>query len=113
KADSGAFNGKDGLNAPQIDDTQITTTNPWSSMQIVKTLCPPFTVSGSVVQCYPVANYPLGVKVAWEPHQEGEGEPSPENVRPIVGLDEVQVARCGASLFDFYSLIPETATLNG
>lgn len=113
KADSGAFNGKNGLDAPQIDDTQITTTNPWSSMQIVKTLCPPFTVSGATVQCMPVANYPLGVKVAWEPHQEGEGDPSPENVRPIVGLDSVQVTRCGASLFDFYSLIPETATLNG
>ena len=113
KADSGAFNGKDGLNAPQIDDTQITTTNPWSSMQIVKTLCPPFTVSGATVQCTPVANYPLGVKASWEPRQEGSGDPSPENIRPIVGLDSVQVTRCGASLFDFYSLIPETATLNG
>lgn len=113
KADSGAFNGKDGLNAPQIDDTQITTTNPWSSMQIVKTLCPPFTVSGSVVQCYPVANYPLGVKVAWEPHQEGEGEPSPENVRPIVGLDEVQVARCGKNLMPYNKPSPSTYTAKG
>lgn len=39
--------GAPGLDAPQIDDTQITTTNPWSSMQIVKTLCPPFTVTGA------------------------------------------------------------------
>lgn len=83
--------GAPGLDAPQIDDTQITTTNPWSSMQIVDTLCPPFTASGSVVQCTPVANYPLGVKVAWEPHQEGEGDPSPENVRPIVGMDFIQI----------------------
>ena len=113
KADSGAFNGKDGLNAPQIDDAQITATNPWSSMQIVNTLCPPFTASGSVVQCTPVANYPLGVTASWEPTQEGTGDPSPENIRPIVGLDSVQVTRCGASLFDFYSLLPETATLNG
>ena len=100
KADSGAFNGKDGLNAPQIDDTQITTTNPWSSMQIVKTLCPPFSATGSVVQCYPVANYPLGVQASWEPRQEGEGEPSPENVRPITGMDEVKVARCGKNVLD-------------
>lgn len=97
KADSGAFNGKDGLNAPQIDDTQITTTNPWSSMQIVNTLCPPFTVSGATVQCTPVANYPLGVKASWEPHQEGEGDPSPENVRPITGLDAVTVTLSGSA----------------
>ena len=100
KAESGAFNGKNGLNAPQIDDTQITTTNPWSSMQIVKTVCPPFTVSGSVVQCYPVANYPLSVQASWEPRQEGTGDPSPENIRPIVGLDSVQVTRCGKNVLD-------------
>lgn len=91
KADSGAFNGKNGLDAPQIDDTQITTTNPWSSMQIVKTLCPPFAVSGATVQCTPVANYPLGVQVEITPTQEGTGDPSPENVRPIVGWEAVNI----------------------
>lgn len=91
KADSGAFNGKDGLNAPQIDDTQITTTNPWSSMQTIKTLCPPFTVSGPVVQCMPVENYPLDVQVEITPTQEGTGAPSPENVRPIMGWDSVNI----------------------
>lgn len=105
KADSGAFNGKNGLDAPQIDDTQITTTNPWSSMQIVKTVCPPFTVSGSVVQCYPVANYPLSVQASWDPRQEGEGDPSPENIRPIVGLDRVQVTRGGANLYNADALV--------
>ena len=100
KADSGAFNGKNGLDAPQISDTQITTTNPWSSMQIVKTLCPTFTVSGATVQCTPVANYPLGVQVDITPTQEGTGDPSPENVRPIVGWDSVNVTRCGKNLLD-------------
>lgn len=100
KAESGAFNGKNGLDAPQIDDTQITTTNPWSSMQIVKTVCPPFTVSGSVVQCYPVKNYPLSVQASWEPRQEGEGDPSPENVRPITGYDSLSLTRCGKNLLD-------------
>lgn len=99
KGDTGA-QGAPGLDAPQIDDTQITTTNPWSSMQIVKTLCPPFTVSGSVVQCYPVKNYPLSVQASWEPRQEGEGDPSPENVRPITGMGEVQVTRCGKNVLD-------------
>ena len=64
---------------------------PWSSQQIIDALCPPLETTGNPVTCYPVANYPLGVKVAWEPRQEGEGEPSPENVRPITGLDEVTV----------------------
>lgn len=114
RLDSGAFIGPPGLDAPQIDDTQITTTNPWSSMQIVKTLCPPFSATGSVVQCYPVANYPLGVKVAWEPMQEGEGDPSPENVRPISGRENVSVTRCGVNLLDVGSctVMPEAYGLS-
>lgn len=93
--------GDPGEDAPQIDDTQITATNPWSSKQIIDTLCPPLEATGNPVQCYPVANYPLGVTVSWEPRQEGSGDPSPENIRPITGLDEVQVTRCGANLLDF------------
>lgn len=83
--------GAPGLDAPQIDDTQITTTNPWSSMQIVKTLCPPFTVSGPIVQCTPVENSPLGVQVEITPTQEGTGDPSPENIRPIVGRNIIRI----------------------
>lgn len=97
KGDTGA-QGAPGLDAPQIDDTQITTTNPWSSMQIVKTLCPPFTVSGATVQCTPVANYPLGVQVEITPTQEGTGAPSPDNIRPITGRDAVSVTRCGKNI---------------
>lgn len=101
RLDSGAFIGPPGLDAPQIDDTQITTTNPWSSMQIVKTLCPPFTASGSVVQCTPVENSPLDVQVETTPTQEGTGDPSPENVRPIAGWDGVTVWRSGKNLLDW------------
>ena len=64
---------------------------PWTSKHIVDMLCPPLEVSGNPVQCYPVAGYPLGVKAAWEPRQEGTGDPSPDNVRQITGLDEVTV----------------------
>ena len=84
-----------------LNDGVITSKNGWSSMQIVKTLCPQFTVSGATVQCTPVANYPLGVQVAITPTQEGTGDPSPENVRPIVGLDSVQVTRCGKNLWNY------------
>lgn len=69
--------GTDGKDAPQIDDTAITTTNPWSSKHIIDMLCPPLEGSGSPVVCYPVAGYPLGVKASWEPVQEGSGTPYP------------------------------------
>ena len=78
---------------PKIDDTAITTTSPWSSKQIVDTLCPSIEETGNPVVCYPVAGYPLDVTVSWGPTQEGSGEPSPDNVRPIKGRDSVTVER--------------------
>lgn len=85
--------GADGKDAPQIDDAAISTTSPWSSKQIVDTLCPPLEESGNPVVCYPVAGYPLGVKAKWEPVQEGSGTPSLENIRPIKGRDSVTITR--------------------
>ena len=64
---------------------------PWTSLKIVDTLCAPFTAEGNPVTCTPVEGYPLSVQASWEPRQEGEGDPSPENVRPITGLNEVTV----------------------
>lgn len=78
---------------PKIDNTAITTTSPWSSKQIVDTLCPPIEETGNPVVCYPVAGYPLDATVSWGPTQEGSGEPSPDNVRPIKGRDGVTVER--------------------
>ena len=72
--------------------------NTWSSKNIVDMLCPPLEESGNPVVCYPVAGYPLGVKAKWEPMQEGSGDPSPENIRPIKGRDSVKVERCGENL---------------
>lgn len=85
--------GTDGKDAPQIDDTSITTTNPWSSKHIIDMLCPPLEESGNPVVCYPVAGYPLGVKAKWEPMQEGSGTPSHENIRPIKGKNSVTITR--------------------
>ena len=90
--------GKDGT---QIDDTTVTDSAPWSSKHIVDVLCPPLEETGNPVQCYPVAGYPLGCKVSWEPTQEGSGDPSPDNVRPIKGRDSVKVERCGENLLKF------------
>lgn len=88
---------------PKIDDTAITTTSPWSSKQIVDTLCPPIEETGNPVVCYPVAGYPLDVTVSWGPTQEGSGEPSPDNVRPIKGRDGVTVERFGENVIELLS----------
>ena len=81
------------------DDTAVDG-KPWTSKKIVDSLCMPFEESGNPVQVYPVENYPLGVKVSWEPAQEGSGDPSPDNIRPIKGRDSVKVERCGENLLN-------------
>ena len=93
--------GADGKDGTQIDDTTVTDSSPWSSKHIVDMLCPPIEETGNPVQCYPVAGYPLGCKASWEPTQEGTGDPSPENIRPIKGRDSVTVERCGENLLKF------------
>lgn len=106
------LNGKDGKDAPQIDDTTVTDSAPWSSKHIVDVLCPPISETGNPAQFYPVAGYPLGCKVSWEPTQEGSGTPSPENIRPIKGRDSVTVTRCVENLFN-PAWMPEKTLNNG
>lgn len=101
--------GAPGKDAPQIDDNTVTDSNPWSSKKIVETLCPPLKESGNPVTCEPVAGYPLGVVASWEPTQEGSGEPSPDNIRPISGRDAVSVERCGENLIKY----PAAGKTNG
>lgn len=96
-----------------IDDTTVGT-DAWSSKHLVDMLCPPISETGNPAQCYPVAGYPLGCKVSWEPTQEGSGTPSPENIRPIKGRDSVRVERCGENLLPhIFDRIPDTVTKDG
>lgn len=85
-----------------IDDTTVGT-DAWSAKHIIDTLCPPMEETGNPVTCYPVAGYPLGCKVSWEPTQEGTGDPSPDNIRPIKGRDSVTVERCGGNVIELLS----------
>ena len=101
--------GADGKDAPQIDDTTVNDSAPWSSKHIVDVLCPPLDETGNPVQCYPVENYPLGVTASWEPVQEGSGEPSPDNIRPISGRETVSVERCGENLIDSARVVEVSA----
>lgn len=96
-----------------IDDTTVGT-DAWSAKHLVDMLCPPISETGNPAQCYPVAGYPLGCKVSWEPTQEGSGTPSPENIRPIKGRDSVRVERCGENLLPhIFDRIPDTVTKDG
>ena len=101
--------GADGKDGTQIDDTTVGP-DAWSSKHIVDMFCPPLEESGNPVTCYPVVGSKLGVKASWEPTQEGSGEPSPENVRPIHGRDSVQVERCGENLLDVARIFPDKET---
>ena len=90
--------GQDGV---QLNDDAINTTEAWSSKKIADTFCPPFTETGNPVTCHPVEDYPLSAVVSLEPKQAGSGDPSPENVRPITGWDNVRVHQRGPNLLDF------------
>lgn len=55
------------------------------------------------------SNVPMkSVSVGIEPVQSGSGDPSPDNVRPISGWDEVKVTRTGKNLTSFESGAIET-----
>lgn len=89
----------------EIDDTVIDG-DTWSSKHIVDMLCPKVEKSGTLVQMDRlVEGYPLGVKVSWKPVQEGSGEPSPENIRPIQGRDSVRIERCGKNLWSLGNVV--------
>jgi hypothetical protein len=91
------LNGQAGKDGTQIDDATVGL-DAWSSKHIIDTLCPPLEETGNPVVLYPVAGRKLGVKASWEPVQEGSGDPSPDNARPIKGRDSVTVTRCGGEL---------------
>lgn len=77
----------------EIDDTAIDG-DTWSSKHIADMLCPKVEKSGTLVQMDGMlGGYPLGVTASWTPAQEGSGDPSPENIRPIKGRDSVRVER--------------------
>lgn len=88
-----------------IDDTTVGT-DAWSAKHLVDVLCPPLKETGNPVVCYPVENYPLGVTASWEPVQEGSGEPSPDNIRPIHGRTRVNVERSGENLLNSVPELP-------
>lgn len=58
------------------------------------------TASGAIASFDDGSDLPMPkLEVTIEPQQEGSGDPSPTNVRPISGWDEVNVTVCGKNFF--------------
>lgn len=81
-----------------IEDGVISEETTWSSAAIMDNFAEGLSVSGNPVSCNPIPNYPLHIITNIEPKQSGSGEASPNNIRPISGMGEVNVTRCGRNL---------------
>lgn len=84
----------------KIEDTTLGRDTTWSSRMIADSLAPAFEESGPVVTCTPVSGYPLSVMSKIVPVQDGDGDPSHNNVRQIVGWDAGDLYFRGVNLFD-------------
>lgn len=86
--------------APQqeIDDSVIAPDRMWSSKKLIEISTSQFETTGNPVAVSPFAYSPLGVKINFTPKQSGTGDPSPDNIRPISGYDEVAVNVRGKNL---------------
>lgn len=71
--------------------------------------------SGSIATFNTDISAPLKeCKVYFEPKQEGEGDPSPDNIRPITGFENININQYGKNLFDINSMINRPdVTVNG
>lgn len=63
-----------------------------------------------LVNCNLLEGTPLHVVSHIEPVQEGSGDPSPDNVRPIKGFTGAKLTRCGKNLLE---ITTPTKTVNG
>ena len=67
------------------------------------------TVTGKYITITDGAELPAkAYSLTLSPVQEGSGDPSPSNVRPIHGADEVGVRVCGKNLFDKSTSVTES-----
>lgn len=106
KGDTGArgvrgLPGKAGGGA-RIEDGVISDETTWSSSGIVDRFAELMgTNANPAVLDNPYPNYPLQITTTFEPKQEGSGEPSPDNIRPISGWTGAKLTRCGKNLLNY------------
>lgn len=94
-----------------VDDTlSDTSTNPVENRVVtgaIRALQIEDTVSGAIVSITDGSANPIqSLTVSLSPIQEGSGDPSPDNIRPITGRDSVTVWRMGKNLFDKTTVTP-------
>ncbi len=83
--------------AVYMEDNQTTLKDYLDAMAITKTMGPAQIVTfDDGANNVPVKSLILNI----EPHQEGTGDPSPENIRPITGYTALNVTRVGKNLLN-------------
>lgn len=107
--------GDPGSGGGTIDDDVLGKDTTWSSRMIVDSLAHSFEVSGPIVNCTPIEEYPLSVASQIKYVQEGEGDPTPDNIRAILGYTEARINITGKNLFDVSKIedIPGKIVNNG
>lgn len=69
--------------------------------EIIYGLTDGFELSGNPVQCNPVGGLAFdGVETQFSPKQAGDGDPSPQNIRPISGWESLNLIHCGKNLIN-------------
>ena len=70
------------------------------------------TDTAQIAQIYNViGGLPLDITARVIATQSGSGDPSPTNIRPIVGRDKISLVRCGKNLFNLGYLNPSIGTI--
>lgn len=75
-----------------------------AELATIDKICPVFGQTAPVVQGELVEGYPLQIISHIDPWQEGSGDSSPTNVRPIHGAAELRLAHCGKNLINLPQL---------
>ena len=95
--------GDPGESATVDDALSDSSTNPVENRVVtnaIRTLQIEDTASGAIASFPDGSANPIqSLSVSLSPIQEGSGDPSPDNVRPITGRDSVTVERTGKNLF--------------
>ena len=60
----------------------------------------PVAKEGNPVSEIGIEGVGFSAKTTFEPKQEGSGEPSPDNIRPISGFNSAKLTRCGKNLIN-------------
>jgi hypothetical protein len=69
--------------------------------KVIESLSDPLEASGNPLVVKPVGGMPFGnVVTEFSPKQEGSGDPSPSNIRPISGWDKLNLNAAGKNLLD-------------